>query len=145
MNLPEMLPRSAALLLTMLALSAQAEDVVVIVNIDNTATVDRTLVQQLYTGGARGWSDGAPAFVLDQPEGTALRAEFSTGLLGRSLPNLHAIWAQNIFTGRGLPPKVAPDGAMKRLVAGNRQAIGYIRASELDGTVRAVLRYQGQP
>ena len=35
---------------------------------------------------------------------------------------------------------VASDEEVKRLVAGNRHAIGYISASQLDGSVRAVLR-----
>ena len=52
-----------------------------------------------------------------------------------------ALWAQNIFAGKGLPPKVATPGAeMKRLVATNRNAIGYIRASEVDDTVKVLLR-----
>jgi hypothetical protein len=40
-----------------------------------------------------------------------------------------------------MPPKVtAEDGEMKRIVAANRNAIGYIRASQIDKTVRVVGR-----
>lgn len=120
------------------SLASGTDDIVVIVHKDNTHAIDRSLVQQLYTGAVRGWPDGSPAFVLDQPEGSEARMLFCTNLLGRSSVNLRAIWAQNIFTGRGTPPKVAPNGEMKRLVAGNRHAIGYLRASQADESVRMV-------
>jgi ABC-type phosphate transport system substrate-binding protein len=123
-----------------LAVRAGADDIVVIVHKDNSHTVDLTYVQQLYVGAVRGWPDGTPAFVLDQPNGSPERERFSTNVLRRSSANVRAIWAQNIFTGRGLPPKVAADDEIKRIVASNRHAIGYIRASQLDDSVRVLER-----
>jgi ABC-type phosphate transport system substrate-binding protein len=117
---------------------AWADQIVVIVHKDNTNVIDRALVQQLYTGAVRGWPDGSPAFVLDQPDGSAGREQFSAQVLKRSPANVRAVWAQNIFTGRGLPPKVAADEEMKRLVASNRNGIGYIRQSLVDASVRVV-------
>ena len=123
-----------------LAVQARADDIVVIVHKDNTQAIDLGYVQQLYVGAVRGWPDGTPALVLDQPNGSSGRELFSTTVLRRSSANVRAIWAQNIFTGRGLPPKVAADDEMKRLVAGNRNAIGYVRPSQVDDTVRVIGR-----
>ena len=117
-----------------------SDDIVVIVHKDNTQAIDLGYVQQLYVGSVRGWPDGTPAFVLDQPNGSPGRELFSTSILRRSSANVRAIWAQNIFTGRGLPPKVAADEEIKRIVATNRNAIGYVRASQLDDSVRAIGR-----
>jgi ABC-type phosphate transport system substrate-binding protein len=118
-----------------------ADDVVVIINKDIPHIVDKDYVAGIYTGRIKGWPDGSPVFPLDQGESSPARAEFYATVVGRSQANIQALWAQNIFAGKGLPPKVATPGAeMKRLVATNRNAIGYIRASEVDDTVKVLLR-----
>lgn len=121
---------------------AAGDDIVVILNKDNPNAVDIGFVVRVYTGALKGWPDGSPVFALDQPEDSATREAFCTSVLKKSVANLKAIWSQNIFTGKGLPPRVAGAGdlEMKRLVATNRNAIGYIRASQLDDTVKAVGR-----
>lgn len=121
--------------------AALAEDVVIIVNKDNTNVVDLTFVQRVYIGALKGWPDGSVVIMLDQPEGSEARDVFCTTVLKKSAPNVKAIWSQNIFTGKGLPPKVStPDQAIKQFVAAHKGAIGYIRASQLDDSVKAVAR-----
>jgi ABC-type phosphate transport system substrate-binding protein len=121
--------------------SAQAEDIVIIVNKDNPHPVDTTFITRVYMGTLKGWPDGSPVIVLDQTEGSDAREVFCATVLKKSVPNVKAIWSQNIFTGKGLPPKVAtPDQAIKEVVAANKGAIGYIRASQVDATVKVVGR-----
>jgi ABC-type phosphate transport system substrate-binding protein len=121
------------------AKAAAAGDVIVIVNNDNPNPVDRAFVQRVYSGALRGWPDGNVVVALDQPEESVLRERFSVDVLGRSPAHMRALWSQNIFTGKGLPPKVAvADAEMKRYVAADRHAIGYISASQLDASVKAV-------
>lgn len=118
-----------------------ADDIVVIVNKDNPNAIDLAYVARIYTGAAMRWPDGSPVFALDQAEESAARAQFAAAVVGRSVPALRGIWSQNIFAGKGLPPKVAsPDSAMKRLVAQNRHAIGYVLASQVDDTVKVIGR-----
>ena len=120
---------------------AQADEVVVIVNKDNVNVVDRAFVQRVYTGAIRGWPDGAPTVPLAQPDDSDANELFCTAVLGKSPATVRAIWSQNIFTGKGLPPKVAAtDADMKRVVAGNKNALGYIHASQLDVSVKVVAK-----
>ena len=57
------------------------------------------------------------------------------------MPKMKIIWAKNTFTGRALPPKVIDgDDAVKKAVAGNKDAIGYIGKSSADGTVKVILK-----
>lgn len=117
-----------------------ADDIVVIIHKDNPHAVDKDYVVAIYTGRTKGWPDGSPVFPLDQGESSTARTAFYASVVGRSQANMQALWAQNIFAGKGLPPKVAtPDAEMKRIVSTNRNAIGYIRASEVDGTVKVLL------
>jgi ABC-type phosphate transport system substrate-binding protein len=116
-----------------------AEDIVVVMNRENANTIDLAYVARIYSGALKAWPDGSPVFALDQPEDSETRTIFSTQVLNRSVANMRAIWSQNIFTGKGLPPKiVSPDIEMKRLVATNRNAIGYIRATQVDGSVKVI-------
>jgi ABC-type phosphate transport system substrate-binding protein len=140
-----MFSRLTLTIVTILALlfsaSARADDIVVIVNKDNPNAVDLAYVARIYTGATMRWPDGSPVFALDQAEDSAARAQFASAVVGRSVPALRGIWSQNIFAGKGLPPKVAsPDSEMKRLVAQNRHAIGYVLSSQVDDSVRVVGR-----
>jgi ABC-type phosphate transport system substrate-binding protein len=127
--------------LAMLSQAVHAEDIVVIVNKANLNVVDPNFVQRVYLGAIKGWPDGMPVVVLDQPEDSAARDTFSTTVLRKSVPNVKAIWSQNIFTGKGLPPRaVSPDSVVKQAVAADPRAIGYIRLSQLDDSVKVLGR-----
>lgn len=145
-DLPLLLAGWALLLLSLLVLaggagSAQAatDDIVVIVNKNNPNVVNHGFVLNVYTGAIRGWPDGSPVVLLDQFANSDTRNAFAQGVLGKTPATISAIWAQHIFTGKGLPPKtVGADAEMKRFVGAHRNAIGYIRRSELDDSVRAI-------
>jgi len=129
------------LALTSLGPAAQTPDdeVVVIVNRNNTNVVDDAFVRRVYLGAIKVWPDGTPVIVLDHPEGSEVRDTFCTAVLKRSASNVKAIWSQHIFTGKGLLPTVAtPDQAVKQAVSANVGAIGYIRASQLDANVKVL-------
>lgn len=121
--------------------TSHSDNIVVIMNRDNTNNVDLAYINKIYSGILKAWPDGSPVFALDHSEESELRALFSTQVLNRSVANMRAIWSQNIFTGKGMPPKVVSlDTEMKRLVATNRNALGYIRTSQVDPTVKVVDR-----
>ncbi len=120
---------------------AHGDDIVIIVHKENLNAIDLAFVKRVYTGAIKGWPDGSPVFALTQPEDTAAHLAFTTTVLGKTPANLRAIWSQNIFTGKGLPPKVAgADVEMRRLVAANRHAIGYIAGAHVDASVRVIGR-----
>jgi ABC-type phosphate transport system substrate-binding protein len=120
---------------------AWAGDFVVIVNKDNAAQVDKAFIAKVFTGDLKSWKDGSQITPIDLPEDNPVRASFSTDVLGKSVGNVKAQWAQLIFSGRALPPKqVGSDEEVKKLVSANKAAIGYIKASSLDDSVKAVLK-----
>lgn len=119
--------------------SVCADGVTIIVNKNNPHPIDRAFLVKIYTGAAKYWPDGSPIFALDQEENGEARNTFYTEKIGKSPATIRTIWAQLIFSGRGLPPKVAKvDEKMKQIVAGNKDAVGYIRSSSVDNTVRVL-------
>jgi ABC-type phosphate transport system substrate-binding protein len=132
---------AVSLIVSSLAITfdAFADDIVIIVNRDNMNVVDAAFVQRVYVGTIKGWPDGTKVLVLDQPEGSDAREAFCATVLKKSVNNVKAIWSQNIFTGKALPPKITtPDLAIKQTVASNIGAIGYIHASQIDATVKVL-------
>lgn len=132
---------AAMAMAAMMALPAWAGDVVVIVNKGNSNAVDKAFVVKVYTGEAKAWADGGPVFAVDQGEGNPVRADFYGNILGKSAANMKALWAQNIFAGKALPPKVVDqDAEVKKVVGANKNAIGYISASSVDDTVKVIVK-----
>lgn len=133
--------RRAIIWLCLMTASATvtAEEFAVIVNRVNNQAVDRAWVAKVYLGEVKSWLGGDPIVAYDLPEDNVVRASFSKTLLNRSVANMKALWAQFTFSGRAVPPKqLKTDEDVKKAVAENKNAIGYINATSLDDSVRAI-------
>ena len=120
---------------------ALAGDVVVIVNKANDNAVDKNLVLKIYSGESKAWANGGAIAAFDLPEDNPSRAAFASEVMGKNLGNLKSLWAQNVFAGKAVPPKVVPsDDEVKKTVAANKGAIGYIKASAADDSVKVVVK-----
>jgi ABC-type phosphate transport system substrate-binding protein len=130
-----------AIALGMLASQANAE-VVVIVNPKNpAASLTAQQVAALYLGTATTFPSGGPVAMADQPEAAGIRGEFYQKATGRSVAQVRATWARITFTGKGMPPKeLKSDADVKAFVAADPKAIGYVDASAVDASVKAVLK-----
>ena len=132
---------SCALLAFVLPTVALADGIVVIVNKANDNVVDKALVAKIYRGEARTWPNGGGIAAFDLPEDNLLRDDFDGNFVGKSEKALLALWSQNVLTGKAVAPKVAAsDEDVKKAVAANKNAIGYIQARSLDDSVKAALR-----
>jgi ABC-type phosphate transport system substrate-binding protein len=130
-----------ALIAAALAVPALASDVVVIGHKDNAHPLDKAQIARLFVGDLRTWPDGTPVVPLDQAEDNPLRGVFYTTVVGRSPAQAKAAWAQLTFSGKATPPKVVDsDAEVKKAVAANRNAIGYITPGSVDDTVKVLLK-----
>jgi|SRR5882724_10154283 len=123
------------------AFAARAADFVVIVNKANTASVDKDIVAKIYTGNMKLWGDGTAIVALDLPENDPIRANFCNEIIGKTIGNLKALWAQLVFSGKALPPKqMASDDEVKKFVSANKGGIGYIKQSGVDDSIKVALK-----
>ncbi len=77
---------------------------------------------------------------VDLPDSAALREQFYKKATDRDLSQIKATWSRIVFSGKGQAPKELPDAAaVKKAVAADPKAIGYIEKSAVDGSVKAVL------
>jgi ABC-type phosphate transport system substrate-binding protein len=124
-----------------LTLSAvRAGDVVVVVSAQSPVTnISRNQIADIFLGKTNRLPSGEDAVPIDQPEASPVREEFYNKFTGKSDAQIKAHWSKMIFTGRGQPPRQASSSAeVKKLVAENPRAIGYIDQSLADSTVRVL-------
>ena len=129
-----------ALLAMGLAMGARAEDVVPVVSAKSPVTaLSAGQVADIFLGKATRFPDGSPAIPIDQNEESPAREKFYAQFTGKSPAQVKAHWSKQIFTGRGQPPRQVGGGPeMRRAVAENPGAIGYIDAKLVDSSVRAI-------
>jgi ABC-type phosphate transport system substrate-binding protein len=134
----------AAALLSLLTGATQAADLVVIVSARSPVLALRSeQVAAIFLGQSARFPDGVEAVPLDQRLGSPLRDEFYARVTNKTPALLKAHWSKLVFTGRGQPPAEAADSAaVRRRVAENPEAIGYIDRNALDASVRTVLVVQ---
>lgn len=131
----------AAAVLALSAHAAAAADVVVIVSArSQVSSLRPDQVADIFLGHSGHFPDGAEAVALDLGIGSPLRDEFYAKVAAKSPALLKAYWTKMIFTGRGKPPREAPNSAaVRKQVAENPALIGYIDRDALDSSVRPVL------
>ncbi len=128
-----------ALLLGVPAAGARDSALVVIVHPDRRAALTVADVAHIYLGRRRFWDDGSAIVALNLPAGTPLRERFSRSVLHGDSGRLASYWNEQYFHGVFPPAVLLSTEAVKRYVASDRKAIGYIATSQLDATVRPIL------
>lgn len=123
-----------------IGMPVRAADVVVVMSAKSPALeLSKDQVAALFLGKAVRFPDGRRAVPLDRAEGAAVRDAFYEVFTGKSAAQVKAHWSKIIFTGRGRPPRQVADGAeLKRQLSEDPDAIAYLRADEVDDSVRTV-------
>jgi ABC-type phosphate transport system substrate-binding protein len=122
-----------------LSLSARAEVVAVVSAKSAVQALARNHITDIFLGRKSRYPDGQQAVPLDQEVGSPSRDAFYTSVVGISEVKLKAHWSKMVFTGRGKPPRAVSNGIeLRRAVALNPQAIGYIDRSLVDDSVRVL-------
>jgi ABC-type phosphate transport system substrate-binding protein len=130
-----------AALLVFVALPLQADEPVLAIIVNRERATDLRLedVASVFLKKRCFWEDGAPIVALNRQPGSVAREIFSRRVLGTDSTRLAAYWNEQYFQGIFPPAILESSAAVKRYVAADRNAIGYIEASEVDDSVRVVL------
>ena len=130
----------AAFALLAAGAAARAEDVVPVVSAKSAITsLNTAQVADIFLGKTNRFPDGTVAVPIDLSEEAPERERFYAQYTGKSPAQVKAYWSKIIFTGRGQPPRQAASGReMRKLVAENPNAIGYIDPSLVDASVRVL-------
>ena len=126
--------QAALLVATATAASVASAEVVVVVHPSNAAaSMTSAQVADVFLGKSTVLSP------VDQPESSAIRGEFYQKVTGKDAAQVKALWTRLIFTGKATPPKeVASSADVKKAVAADPKAVGYIEKGAVDASVKVV-------
>lgn len=125
----------AVLLTAALACGPAAAEIVVIVSPANQASRMFTeQAAQFFLGKSNQFTP------VDQGKESAIRREFYQKVTGKTLAQVEGVWAKIEFSGKGTMPKSYPnDAAVKKAVAADPHAIGYIDKASVDDSIKVLL------
>jgi len=113
---------------------AQAEIVVVVNQANPASRMFTEQAAQFFLGKSNQFTP------VDQGKESAIRRDFYQKLAGKSLAQVEAVWAKIEFSGKGSMPKsYASDAAVKKAIAADPGAIGYIEKASVDDSVKVLL------
>lgn len=116
-----------------------AETVVVVSAESPVNRLSHPQVVNIFLGRSSYFPGNSPAIPVDQREGSAVREEFYSKLVGWTPAQLKGHWSRIVFTGRGQPPKqLANNEEVKQLLATSPGTIGYIEKKSIDSRVKIV-------
>lgn len=124
-----------ALLAGLLVAGNGAAEIVVVVHTTNpTGPLGVDQVAHLFMGQTRILTP------VEQAKNSAIRREFYQKVAGKTLNQVESNWARLEFTGRGTAPHTYPtDAEVKKAIARDRNAIGYIDKGSVDKSLKVVL------
>jgi ABC-type phosphate transport system substrate-binding protein len=132
-NMSHKLALTGAILAT-LSLPALAQSVAVIANPKHGGALSADQVANVFLGKSSDMTG------VDLPDGNAVRDAFYQKVTGKDAAQVKAYWAKLVFTGKAQPLKeMGSDAEVKKFVAANPNAIGYIDKGAVDGSVKVVL------
>ena len=123
-------------------IAGQESRVAVIVHPERRTELSTDEVAQIYLRRKRFWDDGTPIVPLNLPSQSLLRTRFSQLVLNQTGPRLADYWNRLYFDGVLPPATLASTEAVRRYVASDPNAIGYVPVSEVDGSVRVVMHLE---
>jgi ABC-type phosphate transport system substrate-binding protein len=130
-------------LLTLAGVLSQASmaQVVVVVGAKSPATtLTRDQAAALFLGKSVQLPGGGIPTLIDQAESVQVRQQFYAKVADKTVAQVKAVWSRLVFSGKGTPPKeVASSAEVKKLVAANPDAVGYIEKSAVDDSVKVLL------
>ena len=124
----------SALAMASFALPASAETVVIVSQKNPATRMFSEQASQFFLGKSTLFTP------IDQAEGSPIRADFYRKVADKDAAQVKALWSKLVFTGKGTPPKeYAGNAEVKKAVAADPKAIGYIDKSAVDDTVKVIL------
>lgn len=122
----------AGIALAVASLASQAADLVVIAN-PAVGPLTKEQVADLFLGKSQAFTP------IDQLDSSTTYADFYRKASGRDIAQVKATWSRIVFSGKGQTPKQLPDSAaVKKAVAADPKAVGYIEKSAVDATVKVL-------
>lgn len=125
--------------------SQGGEVLAVIVNKANPVReLSQNELRPIFQTTKKAWSSGEDAVPINLPEDNTLRNDFDQAVLGLDPERVARYWTDRKVRGGARPPVRVPNTtAVLKAVATKPGAVGYVRLSEVNPSVRVVAKIAG--
>ncbi len=115
-------------------------DVVIIVNRENPVkTMKKSVLARYFLKKTTRWDSGTRVVPIDLTVSNPVRKEFSEGVLQKSPHEVEEYWiAESLTGGKSAPEIVTDSDLVKKRVAAEAGALGYLDKTQVDETVKVV-------
>jgi ABC-type phosphate transport system substrate-binding protein len=122
--------------------SSAAEVLAVIVNKANPASsLAQNDLRPIFQTTKKAWGTGEDAVPINLPEDSPLREDFDRAVLGLDRDRVARYWTDRKVRGGARPPvRVPTTAAVLKAVAGKPGAVGYVKLSEVNSSVKVVAK-----
>jgi ABC-type phosphate transport system substrate-binding protein len=123
--------------------SIAGDQIAIVVNTSNNVSgLSAADLHKIFLGEKSTWPNGKHVFLIMAPSGSPERAVILANICKMSEGDYAKYILQATFTGAiAAPPKEIESAAqIKQTVAANPGAIGYVKAQDVDDTVKVVLK-----
>jgi ABC-type phosphate transport system substrate-binding protein len=122
--------------------AAGGEVLAVIVNKSNPASaLAQNELRPIFQTTRKVWSSGQDAVPINLPEDSPLRNDFDRAVLGLDPERVARYWTDRKVRGGARPPlRVPTSAAMLKAVATKPGAVGYVKLSEVNTSVKVVAK-----
>jgi ABC-type phosphate transport system substrate-binding protein len=129
------------LLIALVGTQYSYAQVMVVVSAKSNATnLSKDQASALFLGKSTQLPGAGIPVLIDQPETSEIRKVFYTKVTEKNSIQVKAIWSRLVFAGKGtIPKEVSSNDEVKKLLATNPDAVGYIDKSAVDTTVKVLL------
>lgn len=125
----------------LLASGVSQAGVVLVGNPGSTDSLDMSTAKKLFLGKSKKLPNGQSVTLVELVKGNPVRAEFHQKVTGKTEAQLQSYWSRLVFTGKASPPEaLASTALVKAKVASTPGAVGYLDESEVDGSVKVLLK-----
>lgn len=128
------------LLSSFLLIEICSAQVVVVVSAKSPAAkLTKEQAAALFLGKSSQLPGAGIPVLIDQPESAEIRQMFYTKVTEKTPIQVKSIWSRLVFSGKAtIPKEVANSDEVKRQLAANPDAIGYIDKAAVDATVKVL-------
>lgn len=123
------------------AAPALAGTVVIVSASSPVSSISKSDLSALYLGKTSSLPNGSQATLYDLTGSAAVRNSFYKAVTGKTASQVKAIWSRLVFSGRAIPPReLSSSAAIVKAVASNSGALGYVKSSAVNSSVKVVFK-----
>jgi ABC-type phosphate transport system substrate-binding protein len=114
----------------------------IVISKASTHALTKEAARGVFAGGTVTWENGNKIQVIDQSD-TEVGKTFYADFVGKSPNQVRLQWTKLVLSGQAVAPKkFGDDESVRKAVAADPNAIGFIQSSALDGSVKEIARIQ---